>query len=70
MLLLPFSRARLFFPWRPISNPVGFGEPLLSRAWLIRGSELPFCLVAAFIGIYGLLIANERWDKNRSVAKC
>jgi inner membrane protein len=55
MLLLPFTRARLFFPWRPIHTPPGGIENLLSRAWFIRHSEIPFCVMAAGIGIFGLL---------------
>jgi inner membrane protein len=55
MLLLPFSRARLFFPWRPIYTPPGGVENIIWRAWLIRRSEIPFCIAAAAIGISGLL---------------
>jgi hypothetical protein len=63
MLLLPFTRARLFFPWRPIHIPPG-GIPgsianLLTRAWFIRGSEIPFCVIAAAIGIFGLLAGRR-----------
>ena len=55
MLLLPFTRARLFFPWRPIHTPPGCIENILSRAWFIRRSEIPFCVTAAVIGILGML---------------
>jgi inner membrane protein len=63
MLLLPFTRARLFFPCRPIHTPPG-GIPgsianLLTRAWFIRGSEIPFCVTAAAIGIFGLLAGRR-----------
>jgi inner membrane protein len=63
MLLLPFSRARLFFPWRPIHTPPGGLATLIERAWFIRRSEIPFCLAAAAIGISGLLIPTRksRW---------
>jgi hypothetical protein len=57
MLLLPFSRARLFFPWRPIYTPKV--EGFLWRALLIRRSEIPFCLAAAAIGIAGLLARRQ-----------
>jgi inner membrane protein len=55
MLLLPFSRARLFFPWRPIYTPPRGLATLIERAGLIRRSEIPFCVAAAAIGISGLL---------------
>jgi inner membrane protein len=60
MLLLPFTRARLFFPWRPLYTPPGGIESVLSRAWLIRRSEIPFCMTAAAIGISGLLARKSR----------
>jgi len=60
-LLLPFSRARLFFPWRPIYTPPAGVENLIGRAWFIRRSEIPFCLAAAAIGIGGLLVRTRRW---------
>jgi inner membrane protein len=56
MLLLPFSRARLFFPWRPIYTPPRGLANLFERAWFIRRSEIPFCMAAAAIGI-GVLLA-------------
>lgn len=59
MLFLPFTTHRYFFPWRPIYNPVGSGEPLFSRAWFLRLSEIPFCLTAAAIGVYGLLAGKN-----------
>ena len=55
MLLLPFSCARLFFPWRPIYTPPGGIESLISRAWILRSSEIPFCVTAVAIGVAGLL---------------
>jgi inner membrane protein len=55
MLLLPFTRARLFFPWRPIYTPPGGIESVLRRACFIRRSEVPFCLAFLTIGIVGLL---------------
>lgn len=54
MLLLPFTPARLSFPWHLIVTP-SQRESLIKRAWLLRPSELPFCLAAAGIGIAGLL---------------
>ncbi len=59
MLLLPFARTRLYLPWRPLqmANP---GESLLSRAWFLRRSEIPFCIAATGIGIFGLLIQKRR----------
>jgi inner membrane protein len=60
MLLLPFSRARLFFPWRPIYTPPRGLAGLVERAWVIRRSEIPFCLAAAAIGIGGLLIPTRK----------
>jgi membrane-bound metal-dependent hydrolase YbcI (DUF457 family) len=64
MLLLPFSCARLSFPWRPIyTMPGGIGgiEGLMSRAWVLRSSEIPFCVAAAAIGVAGLLARRRRF---------
>lgn len=65
MLFLPLSNSRFFFLWRPIYNPAGSGEPLLIRAWLMRASELPFCMAALLIGICGLLATGERDGNSR-----
>ena len=46
MLLVPFSEARLFFPWRPIHvSPMSIGR-FFSVAGTVLESELPFCLAA------------------------
>lgn len=46
MLLVPFSEARLFFPWRPIHvSPMAIGR-FFSVAGYVLKSELPFCLAA------------------------
>jgi inner membrane protein len=63
MLLLPFSRARLFFPWQPIYAPPGI-ESLMTRAWILRSSEIPFCLTAAAIGVAGLLARRRLWTSD------
>ena len=60
MLLLPFTRARLFFPWRPLHTLPGNIENVLSRAVFIRRSEIPFCMTAAAIGVCGLLARKCR----------
>jgi inner membrane protein len=60
MLLLPFSTARVFFPWRPLHlDPVG---ALLFRhnPEVIRKSEIPFCVAAAAMGIASLLVVHWR----------
>jgi inner membrane protein len=54
MLLLPFSRVRLHFPWRLIQTPSD-RESLFRRAWLLRPSEIPFCLAAGIAGAVGFL---------------
>jgi inner membrane protein len=69
MLLLPFSRARLFFPWRPIYTPPRGAEALLWRALFIRRSEIPFCLAAAAIGIGGLMAHRRRTAAGNSSAR-
>jgi hypothetical protein len=68
MLLLPFSRARLFFPWRPIYTPPGGVENLIGRAWFLRRSEIPFCVAAAAIGIGGLLARTRRMAASNTSA--
>lgn len=55
MLLLPFTEARFFFLWRPLHTALGGTGNLLSRALIIRRSEIPFCLGAIAIGISGFL---------------
>jgi inner membrane protein len=61
MLLVPFTRARFFFPWRPLYTTPGnignmFGRArFINRASFIRLSEIPFCVASAAIGIFGLL---------------
>jgi inner membrane protein len=55
MLLLPFSEARLFFPWRPIHvSPLSVAG-FFGRAGHILRSELPFCIAAVIIGLCGLV---------------
>lgn len=64
MLLLPFSKARLFFPWHPIHTPPAGTLPLGWRALVVRASELPFWLAAAGIGMAGLLLRRQpRFEK-------
>jgi inner membrane protein len=58
MLALPFTRARFFFPWRPIHTPP-YGVDLLSRGWSLRPSEIPFCAAAILIGISGLWVLDQ-----------
>ena len=56
MLLLPFSSLRIFFPWHPLHTvPSGYGA-LSIRAWMLRSSEIPFCLCAALIGTTALWV--------------
>ena len=46
MLLVPFSQARLFFPWTPIHvSHIGI-ERFFSVAGYVLSSEWPFCLAA------------------------
>ena len=55
MVLVPFSEARLFFPWRPIHvSPLDLGR-FFSMAGYILKSEFPFCAAAMGIGVSGLL---------------
>jgi inner membrane protein len=60
MLLLPFSRERMFFHWRPIHTPDPASARLVWRGLLGRASEGPFCLAAAAAGITGLLL-RKAW---------
>jgi inner membrane protein len=53
MLLFPFSKARLFFPWRPIhASPLEISRFFGSAGYILR-SELPFCIAATAIGLGG-----------------
>jgi inner membrane protein len=52
MLEIPFSRARMYLPWRPIHTPPG-SESLLSRALVLRPTEIPFCTAALIVGVFG-----------------
>jgi inner membrane protein len=58
MLLLPFTTARFYLPWRVLQTATG-GDSLLSRAWALRRSEIPFCIAAAIIGFRGLRAARH-----------
>jgi inner membrane protein len=58
MLLLPFARTRLYFPWRPIHTPPAL-QPLFARTFLIRYSEVPFCAAAVVAGVSGLLLRRR-----------
>jgi inner membrane protein len=55
MLLIPFERTRLYFPWRPIHTPQEHLS-LLARAFVIRSSEIPFCAAAVIVGVSGTLL--------------
>jgi inner membrane protein len=61
MLLFPFSRERLFFPWRPIRvSPLSIAR-FFDRAGEILWSELPFCLAALAAGwISRRIVATRR----------
>lgn len=61
MLLLPFTQVRFFFPWRPLYTPPGNIESIPSRAWLIRRSEVRFCVGFVLIGIVGLWASRRHW---------
>jgi inner membrane protein len=65
MLLLPFSRTRLFFPWRPIYTPPAELEHIVRRALLVRRSEIPFCVAAVFSGSLMLLTRKPRFRENK-----
>ena len=58
MLLLPFTRARLYFPWRPLSTALE--GALIERAWYVRPSEIPLCIITTATGILGLLPQPRR----------
>lgn len=58
LLLFPFSRRRLFFPWHPIHvSPLGITR-FFSHAGYILRSEMPFCAAALAIGTMGLWMAH------------
>jgi inner membrane protein len=60
MLLLPFSTARMFFPWRPLHlAPLG-AALFWHNSQMVRRSEIPFCAAAAAIGITSLAIIRGR----------
>ncbi len=59
MLLLPLTRTRHFFPWRPLYTPPAGVANVFSRAESIRRSEVPFCIAAAALGIGGLLLRKS-----------
>jgi inner membrane protein len=60
MLLLPFSTARVFFPWRPIHVAPLSAASFLAYPGYILTSEIPFCAAAAAIGIASLLRIRGR----------
>jgi inner membrane protein len=60
MLLLPFARTRLYFPWRPIHTPPVIPGTLFARGLQIRSSEIPFCAAAIFVGVLGLVSRRQR----------
>jgi inner membrane protein len=60
MLLLPFSTARVFFPWRPIHvAPLSAARFFRSPGYILS-SEMPFCVAAAAIGVTSLLLIRRR----------
>jgi inner membrane protein len=63
MLEIPFSRARLYFPWRPIHTPPG-RESLLSRALVLRPTEISFCAAAVLLGLSVLWLQGAKTAKN------
>ncbi len=63
MLLLPFTRSRLYLPWRPIYTPPGGRTTLLARAFFIRRSEVAFCVAAAVAGVVGLLLQYKHLER-------
>lgn len=66
MLLFPFSRARLFFPWRPIHvSPLDISR-FFSSAGYILWSELPFCIAATAIGLAGWAVTVRSFSKESS----
>lgn len=61
MLLVPFSEARLFFPWRPIHvSPLSVSR-FFERAGAILRSELPFCVGAVAMGVSGLWVRTRTY---------
>lgn len=56
MLLLPFDQARIFLPWRPIYTPPTGAANVFERAFILRQSEIPFCLAALALGGTGLWV--------------
>lgn len=65
MLLLPLTDARIFFPWRPLHTAPGGVNNLLSRALIIRRTEIPFCLAAIAIGVSRLVARMYTLDRGR-----
>jgi inner membrane protein len=60
MLLFPFTRERMFFPWRPIHvSPLDISR-FFGRARYILRSEAPFCAAALGIGGAGLLARRRK----------
>lgn len=67
MLLVPFTTARFHLFWRPLQS-AGGGETLIERAWMLRRSEIPFCVAAATFGIVGLLVQMRRVPQSPDTA--
>jgi len=66
MLLFPFSEVRLFFSWRPIHvSPLSIPRFFDIAGYILR-SELPFCISAAAIGVFGLLARTRFTGAERS----
>jgi inner membrane protein len=60
MLFFPFSESRLFFPWRPILvSPLNISQFFAVAGHVLR-SELPFCVAAAAIGMFGRMLWFRR----------
>ena len=60
MLLFPISTARVFLPWRPIHvSPLSIPRFFDNAGYILR-SELPFCVVAAAIGVSVFLTRSKR----------
>ena len=58
-LLYPYSRDRIFFPWRPIHvSPLGIAQ-FFRRAGYILRSELPFDAGAFVLGLGALLLRRR-----------
>ena len=58
MLLIPVTRNRVFFPWRPIHTPEEHIR-LFLRAFVLRSSEIPFCAAAVALGVSGLMLGKR-----------